>query len=189
VIAQCADIVSDRALGEYWEKQFCRMAVNLGRTVIPLQLKREGSIAAYSLEGGRIKPRTMPDVIEGAGLAEAHEIKHKDPSAKGYIGLERYRWEALVKIRNSTGMPIRYTIHNYATVTGYSRKGEDRQRCKLHRENDISNWASATIEQLESGQISGTSSSYINGRSQDDVRMIYWPVEKFEPLSRVWKIG
>lgn len=44
---QGKDLMGDRALGAYWERQFCRMMAKRGKMFTPLQIGRDQSAQAY----------------------------------------------------------------------------------------------------------------------------------------------
>lgn len=182
--AQCVDLQADRAVGEYWERQFCKMAAHHGKMFTPHQIGREKSAQACSIFAGKYKLWTLPDVTVWTRPGEHHELKHKDPAKTlgGSFGLERYRLDSLIQFAAETGQRVFYTIHNYALQPNETRAGK-----KLNRENNHTHWVTSDVTYLNQNvDANQPGASWVAGRRQE-VQICYWRVERFFPLMAVWR--
>jgi hypothetical protein len=171
----CGDIHGDRAMGAYWERQFCILAANFNKVFTPMQIGREASAQAYSQSGGKWSLLTLPDITIWTRPGEHHEIKHKSPTKYGSIGLEVYRFEALKRFSDLTGQDVFYTIHRHDLAGGRNAK-----------ENNIAHWFTASVKDLQmavtqSRAIQRTGPTYCNGLKKD-VPILYWSVLIWKPL-------
>lgn len=172
----------DRALGEHWEREFCKLAASRGKTFTPHQIGRPGqSASAYCRGDGDWSKLLLPDVTVWSAPGEHHEIKHKEPTFDGMIGLERYRLDALVRFANTTGQRVFYTIHDWR------RAGATSSHQSIA--NRLDDWYCGDIAALSRGCTKpGTSTSYINGELTENVPTWYWSVRPlwFRSLAEVW---
>ena len=109
----CGDLSGDRRLGEYWERQFCVMMAERGKTFTPHQIGRQTSASAWSKTDKEYNHFTLPDVTIWTSPGEHHEIKHKNATKSGRFGLEHYRLDALVEFARETNQLVLYTIHDH----------------------------------------------------------------------------
>lgn len=171
---QCENNEEDRKIGKYWERQFCLMAYERGMVFTPHQWDRDISAMAY---GGKLNKYTLPDITIWSAPGEHHEVKHKNPTKRNSIGLEKYRYDALFEFSKITNQVVFYTIHNHDLSGG--RYGEY---------NNIEHWFSAEIiKNINIGnafKCPGT--SYVNGK-KEQVDMLYWNIDLFIKLSDIWK--
>ena len=173
----CADNGADRALGEYWEREFCRMAAGLGLSFTPMQIGRKASAQAYLQASTKWRHYTLPDVTVWTHPGQHHEIKHKDPTARNTYGLEVYRFEALMWFAGETEQAVLYTIHNHALSGG--REG---------RLNRIEHWFTVDVRKLNGAWSSqGHVFSYVNGKKRR-VPIYYWPMRLWAPLQEYWRV-
>ena len=182
---QCVDIHADRAIGDYWERQFCKMAANSGRSFTPHQIGRDSSvIAAYRFDG-KYHTATLPDITIWTSPGEHHEIKHKDQTARKEFGLERYRVNALRWFAEETGQSVNYTIHDYDYVQLPTRKER-----KAYRTNEEEHWLTASILDLLSYDFRTDQNgvSWVNGARTEGIEILYWKAELFIPLSLLWGV-
>ncbi len=184
-MVQCRDLVADRAIGDYWEREFCKMAALHGRSFTPHQIGRDKSALAAYRHGGRYHTATLPDITLWTSPGEHHEIKHKDQTYKKEFGLERYRVNALQWFAEETGQSVYYTIHDYGFIQLPERK--DR---KGHRENDEAHWLTASILDLLSHdyRTDPNGISWVNGRRREGIEILFWKAELFMPLSLLWGV-
>lgn len=174
----CADNSADRALGEYWEREFCKMAAGRGLSFTPMQIGRTASAQAYLQVSTKWRHYTLPDITVWTYPGQHHEIKHKDPTARNTYGLEVYRFNALLWFAGETKQAVLYTIHNHALSGGRDSKT-----------NRIEHWFTANIRELD-GIWSSRSHvfSYINGEKHR-VPIYYWPTCLWTPLQEYWHIS
>jgi hypothetical protein len=162
------------------------MAARYGRSFTPHQIgKSKSAAAAYHYED-RYHLATLPDVTVWTRPGEHHEIKHKDPTRDGMFGLEQYRVDALRWFAEETGQSVYYTIHCYDFVPLSTR-----QERKFYRKNHESHWLTASILDLLSREYrvarSGSAAvSIVNGKRREGVKILYWPMDAFIPLSALW---
>lgn len=175
--AHCSDNKADRSIGEYWENQFCSMARQYGLSFTPHQFKRSVSACAYTLREGAPHAYTLPDITIWTAPGQHHEIKHKNPTSKGYFGLEVYRFDALIWFTEETSQPVYYTIHNHDLSGG-----------RDSRANNIHHWMTASVKTLRSyrGYID-RNFSYVRGERRE-VDIHYWPTDAWRPLTDLWRI-
>lgn len=169
---QCVDNARDRKVGEFWERAFCKMLLDYGQTVTPLQIGRRDSATAQFMHKGELNTLTLPDIVVWNYPGSFHEIKHKDPNRFGCYGLEEYRFDALIEFFNTTHQSVFYTIHDHSLSGGRHVK-----------KNDMRHWRTVRIEHLI-GTIDGSypGNTWYNG--QKVKRMIhYWNTELWSPLS------
>lgn len=176
---QCADNATDRKIGEFWEKQFCAMAYERGKLFTPHQWKRENSAVAFIKPSGisKIYTLTLPDATVWNFPGEHHEIKHKNPTKTGSYGLELYRYKALYDFRAITGQPVYYTIHNHDLSGG-----------RNSTENNIKHWVCAKIGDDINAEnaFHAQGKSYISGQEKSGIIILYWRVDLFYPLEKIW---
>jgi len=172
----CSDNKADRKVGEYWEREFCKMAATAGMSFTPMQIGRTKSAQAFIRAGQRWNCYTLPDVTVWTFPGQHHEIKHKSPTSWHTFGLEIYRFNALQWFAKETRQDVLYTIHNHALSGG--RDGKD---------NDITHWFTANILELD-GRWSSRShvNSWVNGEKKR-VPIYYWPVGSWHPLAEYWR--
>lgn len=182
-MAQCTDLVGDRATGNYWERQFCKMAATFSKSFTAQQIGRTNSACAYYRDKSRYLHKTLPDVTIWTRPGEHHEIKHKDPTVSGEFGLEYYRINALYWFARETGQDVFYTIHNYGFVLA-----DTRQERKAETENDISHWLTASIMDLvyREHRIDKNGVSWVNGQRTEGIEIWYWNSNLFFPLQDLW---
>jgi hypothetical protein len=170
----CQNLAADRAIGQYWERQFCIMARDYGFMFSPLQIGRDGSAVAY--KGRAWNTFTLPDVVIWTYPGQHHEIKHKNPMRNGCFGLERYRYEALRAFAAETRQDVFYTIHNHDLSGGRDAK-----------ENKIAHWLTVSIVALDKKWTSERRlASWVNGESCD-VITYFWPASLWSPLLIAWE--
>lgn len=166
---QCKDLQGDRALGEYWERQFCEMMADIGKVFTPMQIGRDKSASAWGKQNGKWNHWTLPDVTIWTAPGEHHEIKHKNPDKKGRFGLEHYRLAALLAFAEETQQSVFYTIHNH---------NGDRVS-KVNRHED---WFTCCVKRMASAtKTDGKATSYVNG-VPTEVPCWYWKKELFTRL-------
>lgn len=172
---QCKDLQGDRSLGEYWERQFCVMAAQFGKSFTPMQIGRNGSAQAYIKPGRKWNLYTLPDVTIWTSPGEHHEIKHKSPTRFGSFSLEQYRLEALLWFANETKQTVLYTIHNHELCGG-------RDATK----NDIDHWFTVDVTDLvDRWERRCMVTSYVNGIPRK-VQGYYWQAELWKSLASWW---
>jgi hypothetical protein len=171
----------DRKVGAHWERQFCNLAAQFGKTFTPHQIGRpDQSAAAYSRGPDGWSMLLLPDVTVWSAPGEHHEIKHKNRTRDGMYGLERYRLDALVRFANTTGQPVYYTIHDWEIAGASSAHDEV--------PNNLTHWFVGDIAQLSRGCTKvGTDWTYYGG-GQRKKEMWYWSASRlwFRPLGDVW---
>jgi len=175
VANHCVDNKKDRATGEYWEREFGKMAAANGRVFSFMQIGREKSAQFYSLPGKTWRHRTLPDIAIWTSPGEHHEIKHKNPTPQGSFGLEVYRFEALLEFAEVTKQNVMYTIHNHDLSGGPNAKV-----------NDISHWLTANVLDLDCHwQKESTVDSWVSGEKKR-VPIYYWNQSMWQPLKDFW---
>lgn len=177
-MTHCSDVNGDRALGERWELEFCKLAARFGKMFTPHQVGRNRNAAcAYSGVTG-LNKFLLPDITIWTAPGEHHEIKHKAPTNTGYFGLEAYRFDALKRFRNETNQRVYYTIHNH---------NGDRNGTAFC----VEDWITADIQILgEAIRCKVARSrwwdSYVDG-VRKNVSGWFWPEELWFPLIDLWK--
>lgn len=169
----CEDNSADRKKGEFWEKKFCRMALEYGHVFTPHQIGR-GRIAAcaYSPSGHII----LPDITIWSGPGQHHEIKHKNPAKGRRFGLESYRLDSLLVFEQITGEAVYYTIHNWELAGGTDAT-----------ENRIEDWVTCDASFLQANRGKPElGNSWVNGEKKA-VPILYWPVAYFRALAALWR--
>ena len=176
---RCQNLSVDRASGKYWEREFCVMAYKRGKIFTPHQWQRSESAVAY---GKHFKFLTLPDVTIWSSPGEHHEIKNKNPSKRGYYGLEKYRIDALVEFDKACIGDVLYTIHNWEKAGLKNGKQEG--------ENRIEDWFCSLCHELyETPDYKNhNDTSWVNGVQRTDIEIWYWEAERFYPLSSYWGI-
>jgi hypothetical protein len=175
VTTHCTDLASDRSVGKTWEGNFCRLALEHGKSFTPHQINRKGAASVYSPLAGKINRYLLPDVTIWSHPGEHHEIKHKKPTRDGDFGLEEYRWRALVWFRDETQTTTQYTIHRHDWAGG--RDVET---------NRLEDWVTASVYLLlESDSKIQNGPSWVNGQKQI-VPIRYWSSDLWQPLSCFW---
>ena len=172
---QCINNASDRELGKYWERQFCIMAYKYGKCFTPHQWNSvEKSAVCYKANKNIY---LLPDITIWTSPGEHHEIKHKNPTKKNSVGLEKYRFDSLMSFKNETKQKVYYTIHNHDLSGG--RDGT---------ENNIRHWFTSevgvNIDDKNAFVCDGY--SWVNGQKKD-VIMYYWDYGLFCLLKNLWR--
>lgn len=170
---QCENNSADRELGYYWEREFCKMAYNFGKCFSAHQWERTISALAYD----KINKYVLPDITIWSCPGEHHEIKHKNPTKKNSIGLEKYRFNSLERFKDITKQHVYYTIHNHDLSGGRDAK-----------ENNILHWITAEIGEniTVSNSFQTWGASYVAGQRKV-VEMLYWNVDCFINLVDLWR--
>jgi len=177
VTKHCADIQSDRELGAYWEREFCKLAARHGLVFTPIQIGLSKSAQAWSLRENKWKNYTLPDITVWTAPGQHHEIKHKCPTRYGSFGLESYRFEHLIEFAHITQQDVLYTIHNHALNGG-----------RHNKTNDIRHWLTANVMELDGKwTVSGTHSSSYYANGVITPQIYYWPVSLWMPLLEYWQ--
>jgi len=172
---QCVNLGKDRAIGAYWERQFCVLAKQYGFMFTPMQIGRTKSALAYKGNGKQWNRFTLPDVTVWTAPGQHHEIKHKEPNRYGSYGLEQYRFDALMAFAKETGQDVLYTIHDHQLAGG-----------KKNKENDIAHWLTIPIVVLDgTWNWTGPGNSWVNGQEKK-VTMYYWSTDIWWALSDYW---
>jgi hypothetical protein len=180
--AHCGNLAGDRRLGEFWEKRFGQLALRYGKSVTAHQIGRQGSAMAWYFQDGERRTLILPDVTVWSFPGQHHEIKHKNPTKKGWFGLEKYRFDSMRFFQNETMQPVFYTIHNH-----------DRSGGRDGMENHLDHWVSASVSILdgswthvEDGEDhpSPLNTSYCNGK-KIHTTMYYWQSSLFIPLKLI----
>lgn len=170
----CKNNVADREIGAFWERQFCLLSADVGKSFTPMQIGRDNSAMAFS-KNGRWNKYTLPDVTVWTAPGEHHEIKHKNPTKNGMFGLEVYRFNALFWFARETQQDVMYTIHNHALAGGREIK-----------ENKIEHWITANILALNDNWVYTTNgNSWVNGQRKE-TQIHYWPISLWQPLVAYW---
>lgn len=172
-VIHCADNTGDRALGEYWERQFGVMVVKLRKDKLftPHQWNKRGAAVAYGLR----KVMLLPDVTVWSFPGEHHEIKHKNPTPGGYFGLEEYRIEALCEFARNVAGDVLYTIHDWSLLGDRDDK-----------RNRPADWATARVmELINSIDKQGVGPTYCNG-TRTERNIYYWHKRRFTALMDFW---
>ena len=180
--AHCRNLKADRALGDYWERQFCALAANYGRAFTAHQIGRQKSAQAFYRDGGKYHPLTLPDITIWTRPGEHHEIKHKDATRLNDFGLERYRLDALLWFAEETGQSVYYTIHDHGLQSFETR--EQRREC---RTNTREHWLTCSVVEL-ADNITRTDwgESYVRNEARGDVERCYWHRSLFQPVIWLW---
>lgn len=177
MVEHCANNAADRALGEYWEREFCKMAWRVGLSFTPMQIGRTLSVQAYLQARNRWRHMTLPDITVWTYPGQHHEIKHKDPTTRNTFGLETYRFDALMWFAAETRQDVLYTIHNHALAGGRSVKN-----------NRIEHWLTVNIHDLDGKWAAKAwGFSYLNGRKRE-VPIYYWSTSLWTPLADYWRL-
>lgn len=174
----CSDNSADRALGAFWERQFCKLAARHGLVFSPMQLGKGDSATAFWLSGQKWNHLTLPDVTVWTAPGQHHEIKHKNPTRSGGFGLEAYRFHALLRFAKVTGQAVLYTIHNHDLSGG-----------RDSAVNDLRHWLTADVRALDGKYTTAHNSSWVNGAKADGLSLYYWPTRLWQPLGDYWQGG
>lgn len=175
MVRHMEDNSGDRDLGAYWERQFCILAGEYGRSFTPHQIGRGEAASWFGRTGRKWHQSVLPDITVWTYPGEHHEIKHKSPTRNGCFGLEVYRFNALWDFAEVTGQKVFYTIHNHELAGGRDA-----------RVNDISHWFTVEIYDLEKCLPPAVlGNSYIGGRPSS-TKLYYWPASLWRPLSALW---
>jgi hypothetical protein len=172
----------DRAIGKHWETQFGALGGAFGKTMTAHQIGKgdRSAVAHYRDANGEWKRLILPDITVWSASGEHHEIKHKNPTADGCYGLERYRLDSLVAFANRTGQRVFYTIHDWERAG--CRSGKD--PCL----NRLEDWVTAEVAVLSrrwTKERPGV--SWVSGVRREGVPIVYWRVsEFFRPLADLW---
>lgn len=171
----CANLQSDRKLGEIWEKNFGQLAIRHGLTVTAHQIGRQQSASAWYFEGDQKRHVILPDVVVWSFPGQHHEIKHKNPTKRGEFGLEAYRFDSLRWFQKTTKQPVFYSIHNHDFSGG--RDGTD---------NRLEHWVTASVSILDGAwaREDENGHSYCNGQ-KIQTKILYWGTDLFIPLACV----
>lgn len=143
----------------------------------PLQIGHKGSAIAWSRTDGTWNPFTLPDVTIWTYPGQHHEIKHKNPTSGGRYGLERYRFDALLAFARETQQDVMYTIHNHDLSGG--RNGTV---------NSIDHWFTVNVLHLDGEwqHIDENGVSYVNGKAETGIPILYWDMHLWLPLGWYW---
>lgn len=177
------DVVADRALGAYWERQFCRLAATQRKAFTPQQIGREKAASWFCKDDAdQWRTTLLPDVTVWTCPGEHHEIKHKAPTRAGCFGLEKYRLDALLDFQSETQQYVLYTIHDWQCA------GALESRAAMP--NKLEHWITADILMLEkyihTRRIQPvTFSTYVNGKPATRPGY-YWPQSLWMPLDLWW---
>lgn len=172
----CTNLSGDRKLGQYWERQFCVLAAQVGKAFTPTQIGREQSAQAYC-RNPKWNHYTLPDITIWTYPGEHHEIKHKNPTHNGMFGLEIYRFNALIWFANETRQTVMYTIHNHDLAGGRETK-----------ENKIEHWVTANVINLnEKWSRVIENDSWVGGKRTPVVPTYYWMQTLWIPLAEFWQ--
>ena len=175
-MGHCEDNQADRKLGNYWERQFCKMAAQYSFMFTPMQIKHQGAIQAFNKTQQEWNHFTLPDVTIWTAPGQHHEIKHKCPTRYGTFGLEAYRFYALLKFAHETKQDVLYTIHNHALSGGRESKF-----------NTIEHWLTANVLQLnETWIFEARLPSWVDGKRKI-VLQYFWPVDLWIGLANYWQ--
>lgn len=169
---------ADRKIGFFWEKQFAAMAANNGYAyTLHQSIKDDRAATAHEKNAGVWNTIILPDVTLWTLPAEHHEIKHKDPSADGCIGLEKYRFNSLIRFAALSQTSVFYTIHNYNLQPDATRELR-----KASQINVLDHWISCDVISLaKSIEKTRIGPSWISGTIQQ-TEICYWNVKQFPPL-------
>lgn len=127
---------ADRALGEWWEGQFCQIAKGRGWFFYRMQRQNESPMFR-----GPCDPWPTPDVLlMQAGVSQWHEVRHKNPTRDGRFGYERHRFEGLLGTLVASGIPTFLTFHDHDRAGG--------RDSKLNRPE---HWVTARVDELARG--------------------------------------
>jgi hypothetical protein len=179
----CFDNSADRELGNFWEREFCKLAAATGYAFTPMQIGLARSAQFYRRDGKKWKQYTLPDVVIWTFPGQHHEIKHKNPTPDGcfgnppMFGLEAYRYYALAEFAEIARQDVLYTIHNHDLSGG--------RNSKL---NDIAHWMTARVTDLidiDFVQLNGK--TYVDGKKESGVKIFYWHIERWIPLHEYWQ--
>ena len=166
---QCQDLIGDRGLGAYWERELCREMARRGKAFTPLQIGRDNSAEWFRHNGEKWNRFTLPDVVIWTNPGEHHEIKHKTTNKYGKYGLEKYRFEALVAFALETKQPVMYSIHDHHG---------DRQ----NKQNNLSDWVTADVLNLHGADFQQYWGNSWVGGEKKRVPILYWKAELWQPL-------
>lgn len=149
----CKDVKYHRALGNYWEEQFCGMMTSLGLLVTPHQARKRGAAVALADRPDTPKTVVLPDVSVWDNPSYHHEVKHKEPARNGCYGLELYRFKHLLLFAKETNQKVYYTVHNHR---GFPDT----------KDNILTDWVTASVTKLEAlGYGSSVGHSFCDGES------------------------
>lgn len=171
----CGNLLSDRNLGEQWEKNFGQLALRHGLTVTAHQIGRKQSASAWYFENNQKRHVILPDVVVWSFPGQHHEIKHKNPTRRGEFGLEAYRFDSLRWFQNTTKQPVFYSIHNHDYSGG-----------RLGSENRLEHWITASVSILDGTwtREDENGDSWCNGKVIK-TKILYWETDLFAPLACV----
>ncbi len=169
------NLKQDRALGEQWERNFCRWAFVYKKSFTPMQIGRTESAIAWETRDHKYNPYTLPDITVWTSPGEHHEIKHKNPTRHNSFGLEAYRFEALLWFSCETQQRVMYTIHNH-DLSGGRNSLVDK----------LNHWATIDVKDLNNKWIMvRPGPSYMNGKKKI-VPIYYWSIDLWMPLKEFW---
>jgi hypothetical protein len=180
---QCTNLQADRAVGDYWERKFGKMAAQFGHVVTANQINRASSAAAhYIAEDGSYRRLVLPDFVVWSFPGQHHEIKHKSPAKtgarRGCYGLERYRFDSLKHFQSVTQQSVYYTIHDHEMAGG-----------KSIQENRLADWLTLSVSDMDgTHQHTEEGQSWCNGKPIS-TEIMYWHQSLFVPLSSVLDEG
>lgn len=175
----CTNLQADRDLGGEWERNFCVIATQYGRSFTRHQFRKSGAANVETKLNGKYHSFLLPDITLWSAPGEHHEIKHKDPVPNWETyGLETYRLEALIWFARETKQSVYYTIHDHRLAGG--------REVKINRLED---WRTVNILDLEHSWIKEKpGASYINSKKVEDVPTRYWPTRLWIPLEDMWDV-
>ena len=173
----CGNVKNDRALGELWESNFCKLLPE--GCVFDLHQKDRTSSAVLRVVEPESIDRgiTSPDVTVywGSSVVSHHEIKHKNATRDGCFGLEEYRVKSLLEFMKRSGQDVYYTIHDHDFSDGRDGKV-----------NDIKHWLTSSLSELLKDVLRKSDSpSYRNGKKVDELTY-YWNRSQFGFLENMF---
>jgi len=174
------DNAADRAIGEVWERHFCRLAAWYGKTFLAVQINRRGAART----GGRIEA-TLPDVQIFTDGGEWHEVKHKNPtsprrSRDRQYGWESYRLKAAHKFHLESRHTVQYTIHDWEAA--------GKKAAAAVMPNLLQDWRTVDIQLLVAKAHElrpELVDTWLNGK-RAQCPAYYWPITLWERLDLYW---
>lgn len=165
----------DRALGEFWEDEFIKMARGYEWEAWAFNRVKGG----YFLDGAG-NSYISPDVwiLRRGEQQYICEIKHKNLAQNNCYGFESYREDSMLRIEanysNQFGrVQALYAVHNHDMAGG-----------KWAKQNNILHWHAQLLQELsEAGHEGQPVYTYYNGEKSDaPVPIKYYPYRCFRPL-------
>lgn len=180
-IIHCGDNGGDRKLGEQWERLFCELAGQYGRSLMRNQEGRNEAAKAYRPINGQMRPVSIPDIAVLTNSEGYHEIKQKAPyyyNGKARYGLEEYRINDLIWLARETGRGVHYTIHDHEKAGG-----------RDVTDNNIEHWVTVDVLELDGTHVyrQANGKSYYNSGVAEKA-ILYWPTDLWKPLASLWSV-